>query len=218
MSMVGRLNTNEHGDLKWRAREFVEDFDLIDAWALPATGTLAEFDDLYQIMVNMDPGDDRASPASPALFAVRARLGQLLGWDAEQVVNRLAIPGCIESSLRDRLPPDLAARLGETSDQSNFRSVFMIEDEAVLELSNSLVHAVLHLGWVRRSNGEYQGQLGVYVKHRGRAGAPYMAAIAPFRHHVVYPALLRRIESDWAARSTDPSSTALAADDAASVT
>jgi hypothetical protein len=46
----------------------------------------------------------------------------------------------------------------------------------------------------------YQGQLGVYVKPRGRFGAAYMAAIAPFRHRVVYPALMRQIELAWNAR------------------
>jgi hypothetical protein len=36
--------------------------------------------------------------------------------------------------------------------------------------------------------------MAVYVKPRGRFGRPYMAFIAPFRHWVVYPALLRQIE------------------------
>src|SRR6266511_4113956 len=43
----------------------------------------------------------------------------------------------------------------------------------------------------------YQGQLGVYVRPRGRVGAAYMALIRPFRHRVVYPALMRQIERAW---------------------
>jgi hypothetical protein len=39
--------------------------------------------------------------------------------------------------------------------------------------------------------------MAVYVKPRGRFGRPYMAFIAPFRHWVVYPALLRQIERAW---------------------
>lgn len=43
-------------------------------------------------------------------------------------------------------------------------------------------------------------RLAVYVKPRGRLGRQYMAFIAPFRHWVVYPALLRQIERAWQAR------------------
>jgi len=42
--------------------------------------------------------------------------------------------------------------------------------------------------------------MGVYVKPRGRFGEAYMAAIAPFRHRIVYPALMRQIEQAWNAR------------------
>jgi Protein of unknown function (DUF2867) len=41
--------------------------------------------------------------------------------------------------------------------------------------------------------------MAVYVKPRGRFGEQYMAFIAPFRHWVVYPALLRQIERKWQA-------------------
>jgi hypothetical protein len=43
--------------------------------------------------------------------------------------------------------------------------------------------------------------MGVYVKPRGRLGEAYMAAIAPFRHLIVYPALMRQIELGWSART-----------------
>jgi hypothetical protein len=46
--------------------------------------------------------------------------------------------------------------------------------------------------------------MGVYVKPRGRLGAAYIAAIAPFRHLVVYPALIRQIEREWDARREPP--------------
>jgi hypothetical protein len=58
----------------------------------------------------------------------------------------------------------------------------------------------MHLAWVDQGDGLYQGQMGVYVKPRGRLGAAYMALIAPFRHRVVYPALMRQIERAWNAR------------------
>ena len=45
--------------------------------------------------------------------------------------------------------------------------------------------------------GRYRGQLAVLVKPNGVSGRAYMAAIRPFRHLIVYPAMLRRIEQIW---------------------
>jgi hypothetical protein len=42
------------------------------------------------------------------------------------------------------------------------------------------------------------------VKRNGLLGAAYMAAIAPFRHTIVYPQLTRAIGRDWQKRSGDP--------------
>jgi Protein of unknown function (DUF2867) len=58
----------------------------------------------------------------------------------------------------------------------------------------------MHLAWIDQGEGRYRGQMGVYVKPRGRFGAMYMALIRPFRHLIVYPALMRQIERAWDAR------------------
>jgi hypothetical protein len=195
MGTTARLKPQEHASLPWRVNEIAADFALIDAWALPAEGSRQDFDDLCDIFASIDPGASGGSMPSRLLFGARTRLGQLLGWDTS--VNTLAIPGCKETSLRHRLPADLQAEVGETAGRLPFRPVYRTEDEWALELSNSTVHAILHLGWVPRGNDEYRGQMGIYVKPRGRLGAPYMSFIAPFRHHVVYPALLRRIAKAW---------------------
>jgi Protein of unknown function (DUF2867) len=59
------------------------------------------------------------------------------------------------------------------------------------------MHGVLHVGWVADGDGAYCGQLAVLVKPNGRLGAAYMAAIRPFRHRVVYPAMLRGLARAW---------------------
>lgn len=41
--------------------------------------------------------------------------------------------------------------------------------------------------------------MAVYVKPNGLLGNAYMAAIRPFRHLIVYPAVFRQIERDWRA-------------------
>ena len=57
------------------------------------------------------------------------------------------------------------------------------------------MHGILHLGWV----GD-RAQMAVLVKTDGRFGDAYMAAIRPFRHALVYPAMMRRIGRSWDAR------------------
>ncbi len=207
MTKGARLKTSRHGDLPWRIGEVAPDFKLIDAWALPARGTLKEFSDLVEILANLDSSADDNSRPSRALFAVRAWLGQRLGWDKE--INTLPIPGCEETSLRERLPDDLDAEKDDTVGESPFRPVYRTKDEWAVELSNGTVHGILHLGWVPRTDGTYSGQMGVYVKPRGWFGPVYMALIAPFRHLIVYPAMMRRIGRAWKARSEKRAADAL---------
>ena len=88
---------------------------------------------------------------------------------------------------------------------TRFTPLYRTDVEFAAELSNRTVHAVLHLAWVDRGQGRYQGQMGVYVKPRGSFGAAYMALIAPFRHRVVYPALMRQIEHAWNVRTAQAS-------------
>lgn len=57
----------------------------------------------------------------------------------------------------------------------------------------------MHISWVPDESGGYRGQMAVLVKPNGPLGAAYMAAIKPFRHLIVYPALMRIIERDWLA-------------------
>ncbi len=58
----------------------------------------------------------------------------------------------------------------------------------------------MHLAWVDRGSGRYQGQMAVYVKPRGRFGRAYMELIKPFRYWIVYPALMRQLERTWQRR------------------
>ena len=61
------------------------------------------------------------------------------------------------------------------------------------------MHGVLHVSWVRDGAGGYRGQMAVLVKPNGRLGNFYMQAIRPFRHLIVYPAMMRQIEREWRA-------------------
>ena len=85
-----------------------------------------------------------------------------------------------------------------------FNSVYLLDDEFAAEVANRTVHGVMHLGWVPDGSGGYRGQMAVLVKPNGPLGNAYMAAISPFRHLIVYPALMRQIERDWRKNAGDP--------------
>jgi hypothetical protein len=193
-----RLANSEHESHAWRICEIAPDFRLEDVWTLPAWGAAEEFPTLLEVMASIDP--TRNSRVARALFAIRYQVGGWLGWD--RVAQPLAIPGGTGTTLSARLPPDLRdTAVYHSLRAAGFVPLYRTDVEWAAELSNRTVHAVMHLAWVQRGEGRYQGQMGVYVKPRGRFGDAYMAAIAPFRHRVVYPALLREIERAWNART-----------------
>ncbi|MEM6995621.1 MAG: DUF2867 domain-containing protein [Myxococcota bacterium] len=191
-----RIKNSEHAATAWRVQEIAPDFELHDAWQLPAAGGPNDFETFLRVWRGLELGQTSGSGASGFLFRLRERLGRWFGWDDE--TNTLPIPGCTERSLCERLPADLPA-IAERG-PGPFLPVFQTEDEFAAEISNGTVHAILQLGWRARPDGTYGGSLGVYVKTRGWFGRVYMAAIAPFRHLIVYPALLRRVDRAWARR------------------
>jgi hypothetical protein len=193
-----RLPNSEHEFDSWRIREVAPDFRLEDAWALPAAGAAGEFPALLEVMSSLDPTAE-APAVVRLLFAIRLGAGRLLGWD--DAAGRLPIPDHTETTLAERLPADLrGSAAGSLLRSKSFTPLYETDREWAAELSNRTVHGVMHLAWVDRGGGRYQGQMGIYVKPRGRLGELYMAAIAPFRHLIVYPALMGQIERAWKQR------------------
>ena len=195
-----RLPNSEHESHAWRICEIAPDFRLEDVWALPAQGRAEDFATLLEVIGSLDPAEAE-SRATRALFAIRYRLGELFGWD--DAPDPLPIPNARETTLSRRLPADLrGTATGLDFRSTGFTPLYRTDVEWAAELSNQTVHGVLQLAWVEQSGGVYRGQMAVYVKPRGRFGAVYMAAIAPFRHRIVYPALMREIGRAWDARTT----------------
>lgn len=193
-----RLPKAEHEAHPWVIAQIAPEFELIDARALPAQGGRDDFGALLEIMASLD-GANAESAVTRALFRVRYQLGAWLGWD--DAARELPIPGCTETTLSQRLPADLrGSATGVDLSATSFTPLYRTGSEWAGELSNGTVHAVLHLAWVEQGEDQYRGQMGVYVKPRGRAGATYMALIRPFRHLIVYPALMRQIGRIWEAR------------------
>ena len=191
-----RLPESAHTERPWRIHEITGDFELEDVWALPTPG--GGPDDFGLLVELFSAGDETQSPSrlSRALFAIRWKVGELLGWDDSEAGVGSRVP-----TLRDRLPEDLRqAQTGPKFGKLPFTSVYLLEDEWAAEVANRTVHGVMHMGWVSDGSGGYRGQMAVLVKPNGRFGRVYMAAIKPFRHLIVYPAMLRQIEREWRAR------------------
>ena len=187
-----RLPTSAHADLPWRIHELTADFRLEDVWALPTPGGADDFPLLIEAFAAGDPTQSASGP-SRALWALRWKLGEIFGWDGEDTGLGTRVP-----TLRDRLPPDLQeAPRGPEFDSLPFTSLYLLGDEWAAEIANRTVHGVMHMGWVPDGTGGYRGQMAILVKPNGMFGTAYMTAIRPFRHLIVYPAAMRRIERTW---------------------
>jgi hypothetical protein len=190
-----RIPDSEHTSRPWRIHELTRDFRLEDVWALPTPGGPDDFLRLVHLVASSDPSQG-SSRAARALFAIRWKLGELLGWDDPDTGLGSRVP-----TLRDRLPADLRdAPSGPAFGGVPFTSLYLLDDEWAAEIANRTVHAVLHLGWVPDGNGGHRGQMAVLVKPNGLLGTAYMAAIKPFRHLLVYPRMIQQIEREWRAR------------------
>lgn len=185
-----RLPNEAHTSRPWRIHEIAPDFELEDVWELPGRGGRGDFPQLVQLIASFDPSRS-ASCVSRALWGIRWKVGALLGWDDPDggVGSRVA-------TLRDRLPADLASPAPDFV-ALPFTSLYLTGDEFAAEVANKTMHGVMHIGAVADEDGSFRAQMAVLVKANGRFGRAYMAAIRPFRHLIVYPALMSQGRELW---------------------
>ena len=191
--MSYRLPDSAHTSQPWRIHEIAPDFRLEDVWRLPGHGEAGDFPRLVNVIASFDP-ERSSSSAVRALFALRWKIGGLLGWDDAEtgVGERVA-------TLRDRLPADLRERPAPAHETLPFAPLYLTDDEWAAEIANGTMHGILHLGAVPDGDGGFAAQMAVLVKPNGVLGSAYMAAIAPFRHLVVYPHMIREGAAAWEA-------------------
>lgn len=200
-----RIPIETHTSRPWRIGEIAPDFEVEDVWALPVYGSADDLSTLVDLMTSGPPPGSGSLPTR-MLWRIRDLLGRWfdlgrISTSADGSGDGLPIPGATETSLQERLPDDLRG----TADDVSFRDLpfvplYRTDREFAAEISNRTVHGVLHLAWVREGASSFQGQMAVYVKPRGLLGRSYMAVIKPFRYAIVYPALMRQIQREWAAR------------------
>jgi hypothetical protein len=188
-----RLPNSAHTSQPWRIHELARDFRLEDVWGLSAPGGEADFREAVALIAAGDPAQS-PSWVVRALFALRWKIGELLGWDGAQSGVGSRVP-----TLRERLPADLREHPGPDFDALPFTSLYLLDNEFAAETANETMHGIMHLGLVEDEAGGMRGQMTVLVKPNGALGSAYMAAIRPFRHLLVYPPMLRAFERDWRA-------------------
>jgi hypothetical protein len=134
----------------------------------------------------------RANGAVRFLFALRALLGRVFGWDRDP-------PQASRESYLHRLTEhDRASSLVAPGTQDGpFRILFVSQREAISELRNATVHAFSVLALAQRPGG-HRLYWAIHVKPVGRITAWYMRLIDPFRRWIVYPAVLRQVRAAWA--------------------
>jgi hypothetical protein len=189
-----KLQNTAHTSRPWRIHELTHDFRLEDVWALATPGGPDDFPRLVKQITSGDPTED-PSCGPRVLWAIRWKVGELLGWDDPDAGVGSRVP-----TLRDRLPADLRETgCGPDVKGFPFSSLYLLDNEWAGEIANRTMHGVMHLGWVPDGTGGCRGQMAVLVKPNGLLGTAYMAAIRPFRYLVVYPSMMRQIEQRWQA-------------------
>jgi hypothetical protein len=182
----------------WRVHTLAADFKLLDVWRfevqLDAGRGFDAFLDTYWEAIH-------AVERFP-LSRMRVAIGRVMGWD--DAPNSLAIPGCTEHLVAERLDAADRARNRFTADEpsplpvAKLKPVYRFDDEVLYEVSNDTVHALMHVSYAPGAAPE----LAVYIKSRGLFTQLYMAAIWPARRAIIYPSLISLVERGWHAQRT----------------
>jgi hypothetical protein len=193
-----RLTVAAHIQHPWLVRSIASDFVLDEVWEFPFEASAAAGDSFETFCAMQDAAQTRKPGRGLADLLMRFRLW-LGRAGSEDERKPLPIPGCSESSLRERLEPDELSKPLPALPPSPlpFKLVYQRENERLFEFSSRPVHGLAHYGWVPQGEDKYRAQMAVYFKPRGLVGRAYMALIWPFRVWVVYPAIMRVATAHW---------------------
>ena len=189
-----RLPDSAHTEQSWRIHDVAGDFRLEDVWELPGTMGPADFPRLVGLLAALDPLHSESFVVR-SLFAIRAKLGELLRLDDDAGGVGSRVP-----TLSDRLPTNLReGPSGPDFDAVPFTSLYLTDDEWAAESANRTMHGLIHVGRVPDGHRGFRAQLAIYVKPNGLLGDAYMAAIRPFRYTLVYPLMFKELGRQWQA-------------------
>jgi hypothetical protein len=187
-----RISSREFLDLPLRVHSFLKDVPLHDVWAVDLPSgfkgiTLCEF----RNRVKSQSRRNTIPNTTKALLGLRFALGRIFRLDAQTAAWKLA-------SYVKFLPQDDRDRslVIPGSKESFFDVVYSFENEMLLEVVNTTVHAFWAQALTQVFDG-YRLYWAIYVKPVGWITRTYMALIDPLRRWVVYPQLLSSTRQDW---------------------
>lgn len=197
MKAWGQEDPARYRALPLHAHDLLEHVPLHDVWHVELPGgdaglTLA---DLRALMSWDQMGN--LNPVVRALFELRRALGRWFRWDENP--RDASMPSWL-----DRVPQQLRERslLPPGTSEGPFRLLYALESESVSEARNATVHAFSVMA-LEKVTGGYRAVWAIYVAPVSRWTAWYMALIDPFRHWIVYPAVLKRAHRAWVATWPD---------------
>ena len=192
----GRADPAEYGELPLHAHELLADVPLHDVWQveLPDGGAEVTLDDVRPLLSAEELQSLNAGVRG--LFALRSALGKLFGWD-DAAPRAQPHP----RSYLTRVPAEHLQRSREKPGTRDgpFTLLYAHASEAVSEVINDTVHAFSVLALAPQPGG-HRLFWAIHVAPVGRITGLYMRLIDPFRHHVVYPAVLQHVHAAWLAR------------------
>jgi Protein of unknown function (DUF2867) len=194
-----QISRSEFERVPLRVHDFLAGVPLHDAWTvdLPRVRpgiTLVEF------LRAAGAFPFEPSPIVRALLRVRFAIGRALGWDRER--DETATDTFAARLTR----ADLAQSLAPAGRREGpFRIVYRFENEQLVEVINRTVHGAA-LNALIETPDVYRFYFAVYVRSVGRLTPVYMAMIDPFRKWIIYPSLLRSVQSAWRRLSARPAS------------
>jgi hypothetical protein len=188
-----RVDPAEFRACPLRVHALLHDVPLEDVWAIRLRGGGAgrTIQDVRAVFI---AGVGAAPFMVKGLFRLRGRIGALLGWDrqrpawdAESYVHRLSAADRARSTAAPGTPDGRLSLL------------YRFENEQLSERRNGTVHGFSSLS-IRPTPGGYLAYWAIYVQPVHQFTRLYMGAIAPLRRLVVYPSIIRKVESAWAER------------------
>lgn len=185
-----RATREEYEAIELRAHSLLAEVPLHDVWTVELPGGSGRT--IVDLRRLLSPEHlTTKSTIVRFLFGLRARLGQIFGWDREPV------QASGESFLHRLSDTDRKLSLVEPgTPEGPFQILFVSPREAISEIRNSTVHAFSVYALVERPSG-YRFYWSIYVRPVGRITSFYMALIDPFRRIFIYPAILRQIQIAW---------------------
>ncbi|MBI1735183.1 MAG: DUF2867 domain-containing protein [Candidatus Rokubacteria bacterium] len=188
-----RVDPARHRRQPWRVHTLAPDFELLDVWTFPIVADPAKgetFETFFDLV--WSNGLESGSRITRFFVGLRAAMGKLFRWELDasehvtSVAERLATEDRRTETLRTSITP--------------VRLVYRFENEALLEIHNRTVSALLHFSLVEVGDGRKTPELAVYVRTRGLKSRLYMALIEPFRLVAVYPQWIAHVARLWGSR------------------